>query len=87
MGARLLGDTARIYTAQTDSGIYRGEIIGQTEHHVVQRLSQGSAVAHPKELLGTLPSVGENVVLRYSNGKLADIAAFEPKVQAKGLAR
>ena len=46
--AEKLGDTARTFTAQTESGNYRGEIIGETELHVVQRLSPQSAVAHMK---------------------------------------
>ena len=37
--AEKLGDTARTFTAQTQSGNYRGEIIGETELHVVQSLS------------------------------------------------
>jgi antirestriction protein ArdC len=87
LSARALGENARVYNAQTDSGIYRGEIIGETQQHIVQKLSQHSTVAHLKPLVGTLPTVGENVVLRYSNGKILDIAAFQPKAQAKGLAR
>ena len=38
-------------TAQAESGNYRGEIIGETELHIVQRLSPHSAVAHMKNLL------------------------------------
>src|SRR6201999_4450675 len=44
--AEKLGDTARTFTAQTESGNYRGEVIGETELHIVQRLSPQSAVAH-----------------------------------------
>ncbi len=87
LSARALGDHARVYKAQTDSGIYKGEIIGETQHHVVQKLSQQSAVAHVKHLLGSVPSVGDNVVLRYSGGKIVDVAAFQPKALAKELAR
>jgi antirestriction protein ArdC len=87
ISGRSLGSDVRVYSAQTDSGIYRGEIIGETSHHVVQKLSQQSTVAHPKELLGSAPAVGQNVVLRYSNGKVADLAQFEPKARTKALAR
>jgi antirestriction protein ArdC len=87
MSVRALGDNTRIYNAQTDSGIYRGEIIGETQHHVVQKLSQSSTVAHLKHLLGSVPSVGQNVALRYSNGKIIDVAPFQPKAQAKEIAR
>jgi antirestriction protein ArdC len=87
ISVRALGDGARVYNARVDSGIYRGEIIGETPHHLVQKLSQQSVVAHAKEMLGTVPTVGQNVVLRYSGGKVAEIAGFEPKAKAKGLAR
>lgn len=87
LSARALGDHARVYHAQTDSGIYKGEILGETQHHVVQKLSQQSTVAHVKHLLSTVPSVGDNVMLRYSGGKIVDVAAFQPKALAKELAR
>jgi antirestriction protein ArdC len=87
ISGRSLGDNVRVYNAQTGSGIYRGEIIGETAYHIVQKLSHQSTVAHPKDLLGTVPSVGQNVVLRYSNGKIADMAPFEPKAKTKSLAR
>jgi antirestriction protein ArdC len=87
LSARALGDKARVYNAQTDSGIYRGEIIAETQHHIVQKLSQGSTVAHRKQLLETVPGVGQSVVIRYSHGKVADVAAFQPKAQTKEMAR
>jgi antirestriction protein ArdC len=87
LGVRTLGDNARVYRAQTDSGIYRGEILGATEHHVVQRLGQTSAVAHLKRLLPSIPGAGENVAVRYSNGKVIDVAAFEPKGRSREVAR
>jgi antirestriction protein ArdC len=87
ISGRSLGDNVRVYKAQTDSGIYRGEIIGESSHHIVQKLSHQSTVAHPKDLLGTVPTVGQNIVLRYSNGRIADMAPLEPKARMKGLAR
>lgn len=62
-----LGDFAKTYAAQTQSGTYKGPIIGETDHHVVQRLSPKSAVAHMKHLLGAVPAKGENVSIAYSN--------------------
>jgi antirestriction protein ArdC len=87
LSIRALGDNTRIFPARTDSGIYRGEIIGETPYHIVQKLGQQSTVAHVKHLLETPPTVGQNVILRYSNGKLADLAPFEPKVKAREMAR
>ena len=45
-----LGDQARTYPAQTESGNYRGTIIGETDQHFVQQLNPLSTVAHPKYL-------------------------------------
>jgi antirestriction protein ArdC len=87
LSLRALGDNARVYNARTDSGIYRGEIIGETQHHIVQKLGPRSTVAHLKQLLGTVPGVGQNVAIHYSNGKILDVAQFQPKAQAKELAR
>jgi hypothetical protein len=62
-----LGESARTFSAQTDSGRYNGRIIGETTHHVVQRLSPRTAVAHMKHLLDYLPQAGDNVAIAYSN--------------------
>lgn len=66
--AASLGNDAKTYAAQVESGIYRGQIIGETAGHVVQRVSSRSAVAHPKDALDRQISVGENVLIKYSNG-------------------
>lgn len=63
-----LGESARTFVAQTESGNYRGEIIGETDLHVLQRLSPESAVAHMKHLLDRTPALGENVGVGYVNG-------------------
>jgi hypothetical protein len=64
-----LGNDARTYPVQLESGTYRGQVIGETAGHVVQRVSSRSAVAHPKDALDRQPTVGENVFINYSNGK------------------
>jgi len=64
-----LGRSARTYLAQIDSGVYCGEIIGETDLHVVQRLTGKSAVAHMKHALGALPDEGEQVLITYSHGQ------------------
>ena len=69
IAAKSLGETATLRAAETESGTYRGAIIGETELHVVQRESGQSAIAHPKELLDRRPGIGEMVRVSYSNSK------------------
>lgn len=65
MTSEALGEASKTYTAQTQSGTYNGHIIGETDHHVVQRLSAKSTVAHVKHLLNPMPRIGENVSIAY----------------------
>ena len=69
ISAKTLGDSAKTLAAQTESGAYRGPVIGITDHHVIQRQSAQTAVAHPKDLLDRQPEVGESVRINYSNSK------------------
>ena len=71
---RQMAPNARIENAQTDSGTYRGGIIGQTEKNLIQQITSHSAVVHRKDLLDIIPAVGENVRIAYSN----DIARVLP---------
>lgn len=66
-----LGQEARTYVAQTHSGIYCGKIIGETDHHVVQRVSRQTAIAHLKELVGARPEINSNVAISYQAEKRA----------------
>jgi antirestriction protein ArdC len=84
--AEKLGDAARTFTAQTQSGNYRGEIIGETDLHVVQRLSPHSAVAHMKHLLQPMPRVGDNVGIGYAN-ELGSVKKSRERSRTKELAR
>ena len=84
--AEKLGDTARTFTAQTQSGNYRGEIIGETELHVVQRLSPQSAIAHMKHLLEPIPKVGENVGIAYVND-LGSVKELRERSRTRELVR
>lgn len=81
-----LGESSRTFTAQTQSGNYRGEIIGETDLHLVQRLSAQSAVAHMKQLLESAPKVGENVGISYSNGR-ASCRTMAERPRERELAR
>jgi antirestriction protein ArdC len=66
---KVLGDSAKTLAAQTESGAYRGPIIGETEHHVIQRQSAHTGIAHPKDLLDRQPQMGESVRINYSDSK------------------
>jgi antirestriction protein ArdC len=66
---KVLGDSAKTLAAQTESGTYRGPIIGETEHHVIQRQSAHTGIAHPKDLLDRQPQMGESVRINYSDSK------------------
>jgi antirestriction protein ArdC len=69
IAAKALGESATLRSAQTESGVYRGAIIGETELQIIQRGSGQSAVAHPKELLDRQPQIGETVRISYSNSR------------------
>ena len=64
---RQMAPDARIENAQTDSGTYRGGIIGETEKNLIQQITSHTAVVHRKDLLDMIPAVGENVRIAYSN--------------------
>jgi hypothetical protein len=81
-----LGEAARMYPADTESGRYRGEIVAETDQHMVQKLSARSATAHPKELLPDSLSVGQSVAISYSNGQ-AQTKPFKAREKAQALAR
>src|SRR5438045_3749555 len=55
--------------AQTDSGFYRGLIVGETTRHVVQSLPGQRLVAHKKDNLDRRPRSGENVTVHYLKGQ------------------
>jgi hypothetical protein len=84
--ANALGSGAKTHTALTESGVYRGPIIGETDLHFVQRLSPNSAVAHMKHLLGSAPAVGESVSVAYSHSK-AEIRELRQRSKSQGLGR
>jgi hypothetical protein len=62
-----MGTDARVEHAQTDSCTYRGRIIADTEKNLIQKITSHIAVVHRKELLDSIPAVGENVRVAYSN--------------------
>jgi len=86
MTAQVLGEGARTFTAETESGIYNGRIIGETDLHVLQRISGRTAIAHMKRLFDSVPPLGANVAVTYARG-LATIRDALERVQAQELGR
>ena len=84
--AEKLGEAARTFRAQTESGNYHGEIIGETELHVVQRLSPQSAVAHMKHLLETAAHIGDKVGIGYAN-EIGSVRELHERSKTRELAR
>ncbi len=67
--AKALGAVAKIRAPKMDDGIYRGVVLGETTHHIVQRQSAHLGIAHLKESLDGHPQVGESVRIQYGHGK------------------
>jgi hypothetical protein len=84
--AKVLGDSAQTLAAQTESGSYRGPIIGETEHHIVQRQSARTSIAHPKDMLDRQPQIGESVRINYADSKGA-VREFRERAKTQGLGR
>ena len=84
IATKALGDSARTLAAETQSGNYKGPIIGETDHHIVQRQSGRTAIAHSKELLDRQPQVGESVRINYSDSKGA-VRELRERSKSQGL--
>jgi antirestriction protein ArdC len=86
MVSEIIGDTGRTVAALTSSGTYRGQIIGETESHLLQQISGHTVIAHMKHALSPTPQVGEKVVIAYSNSK-AVVSEFHQRTRANQLER
>jgi hypothetical protein len=77
---------ARVESAHSDSGIYRGRIIAETEKNLIQQTTSHTAVVHRKELLDMIPAIGESVRVAYSNDN-ARVLPFRERSKTKELGR
>ena len=82
----MLGDKAKVYQPDTESGQYRGAVLTESEHHVVQKLSPRSAVAHSKSLLPQAVQPGQDLVVSYSNG-VAQLKPNQVRERTQALSR
>lgn len=73
LAEKLLGPRAMV-SQHVSSGVFRGVIVGETEHHFVQRISARLAALHEKARLPAGLQVGSAGTLNYKGGK----ASFEP---------
>ena len=77
---------ARIEQALTDSGVYRGTILAETAHDLVQQISPHSAVIHRKDRLNAPPQTGEHVRIAYVDG-VGHVQQVRERSRSKELAR
>ena len=81
-----LGPETRVELALTDSGTYRGAVVVETAHELIQRISPQYAVIHRKEDLDTRPRIGDQVCITYSNGD-GHVRKVRERSRSKELAR
>jgi conjugative relaxase-like TrwC/TraI family protein len=86
MAKKLLGEQARTLRPQTDSGIYIGEIVGETAMYVLQRLSPRIVIAHVKDLLNAIPESGSEASIVYSH-RTATVRQIPSHKREKELSR
>ena len=84
--AQALGNSARTLTAETESGIYRGVILGETACHVIQRQSAHTGIAHLKDSLDRQPQVGDHVRIHYANSN-GTVREFRERAKTVELGR
>ena len=82
-----LGPNAKTFPAQLAEGTYKGPIIAETEHHVLQQVSATNTVAHAKTTFAQVPTVDKATALAvaYNDGAaVAKPARVRDVAQTKG---
>lgn len=84
--AEAIGDKAQVFCAETRAGTYRGEVIAETQMHVVQRISARMAVIHNKvDIAGGI--IGQRGIYAYKGGRAQFAANREQQLVKAGLER
>lgn len=85
-----LGPHAKTFPPQLAEGSYKGPIIAETEHHVLQQVSATNTVAHAKTAFAQAPTVDKTTALAvaYNDGaavvKPARVQAVQTKTRDLG---
>lgn len=85
LAQKLLGPRAMV-SQHVSSGVFRGEIVGETEHHFVQRISARLAALHEKARVPAGLQIGSSGTLRYKGGKASFESARDVE-QGRGMTR
>lgn len=85
------GPNTKTYPAQLAEGVYRGPIVAENTHYVLQRVSETNTVAHMKTVFPAAPRVNkdQHVRIPYVDGK-AQALPFTPeraREQSRSLGR
>ena len=81
-----VGKNGRVFRADpNDTHCYRGKILDVTATHAIQRFSDEAVYIHALRDFpeGIKPSIGENLALHYTDGKITSVEHIQQKSQAK----
>ena len=82
----IVGENGKVFRADPKGAhCYKGEILAVTETHAIQSYSKNAVYIHALTDFpeGKKASVGDNLAIRYTDGKLDSIERIQPKSQAK----
>lgn len=90
LARQAIGQGVRLY-AVGEGATARGQIVGETAHHYVQRVSPTVAAIHEKARFGHLPpgqrpKIGQHLAIGYTDGK-AKATPIQPPGRGRGLTR
>ena len=82
----IVGENGKVFRADPKgTHCYKGEILTITETHAIQRYSKSAVYIHARKDFpeGKQPSMGENLALHYTDGKITSVEHIQPKSQTK----